>query len=201
MPEHLDVREQVKADQMKNQGKEPKQILEALQKQRSKEGKEGPSKSAVYNFLGGNTFKRSAEEKRGRPGKFTPQMLKVLNQVRLKLLKEANNEWHVTWADICKEGFKILRKKGLWGKKQKSLSSDCVARNMRSILKIKKRPCRKRIARTKGDEERRYEQALRWVKRPASFWSKEIHAFIDNRIFVAPGTEAQKKQQCQAKVA
>jgi hypothetical protein len=75
-----------------------------------------------------------------------------------------------------------------------------VSSRLRQDLQVRKRPARARIARTSGEEAVRYEMAQDWAQYSRSWWKNEIHAYIDNKTFVVPGTEAQKKQQRQAKV-
>ena len=40
-------------------------------------------------------------------------MLKVLDRVRDRLIKEADNEWPVTWEDVVEQGKSVLRQKKL----------------------------------------------------------------------------------------
>ena len=193
-------------EKMKRQGKKPAQILSALQALRRRKGQEGPGKTAVYDFLSGKTHDRSADEARGRPNVLTDRHLNVLNAVRKKLQKEAENEYHVTWADIQKEGLKELRKKGLWGQRTPFLTPTYIALKFKEKFGVIKRRSRARIARTASEVQRRWDKSISWGKRPASWWQGQedgengIHCYIDNKGWVAPLTEEQKKLQRQVRV-
>ena len=99
---HLSPEEVTKADQMQKTGKTPKQILSALQKQRLKHNRKGPSEATVYRFVSGKTHQRGCEEQRGRPENLPKGLIRVAETQRRKLIKSAKNEYLVTWGDIHK---------------------------------------------------------------------------------------------------
>ena len=206
MAPHLSDLELHTCEKMNRQGKTPSQILSTLQSIRRRKGLEGPGSTAVYDFLKGSTHDRNADENRGRPGVLTQRHLVVLNAVRKRLQKEAENEYHVTWGDIQEEGLKELRKKGLWGKRTPMVSTTYLALKFKEKFGVQKRRSRARIARTESEVQRRWNKAITWGKRPASWWEGQedgengIHCYIDNKSFVAPLTEEQKKLQRQVRV-
>ena len=199
MPQ-LSSAEQITVERMKRSNKSPGVILAALQAKRRRRRVKGPGKTTVYSFLAGATHARGAEESRGAKKKLTLRMLQVFNQSRKKLIKEAKNDFHVTWGDVVREGTKVLRARGLWGRRQRMLSTDYIAQKMRSCLNVKKRRSRARIARTAGEEEQREKHGKRWEKYPEAWWSNEIHGYIDNKKFVARLTLEQKKRARQEKI-
>ena len=140
-------------------------ILRALRRARAQRGGTGPGKTTVYDFLRGKTFVRGAPERRGIKAKLTPSTLRVFNKVRQQLQKRVDNQWHVTWSDILRAGTKELRKRGAWPRNKKMVSESTLAKAMRLKLGVKKMPARARIARMRGEEDRRYRHALRWATR------------------------------------
>jgi hypothetical protein len=174
--------------------------LRTLQNARVRKGRTGPSRSSVYRFFHGDTYSRHESEARGRPEALTLQALKVIDSVRKRLLCEAESDYVVTWDDICAAAKKELRAKGLLGKRQAMWSVRAVARKMRTKLRVGKRPARARIARTARDERRRHEQAKEWAQYRPSWWEKDIHAYIDNKVFVLARTAKDKKLMRQARV-
>jgi hypothetical protein len=200
MPPQLDAKELASADRMLRAGTGKSLILVALRRGRARRGLEGPGKTAVYQYLAGNTHNIHAAETRGRKPKLTPKVLRVLDKVRCRLQRDAGNEHVVTWDDISSEGVKELRKKTLWSGRKKMCSPKTVAKHFREKLKVTKRPARARIARTRGEEDRRLRHATVWQRRPASWWRDEIHAYIDNKTFVIPMTQQEKKRHRQSKV-
>ena len=80
-------------------------------------------------------------------------------------------------------------------------SAGAVARKMRTVLDVCKRPACARLARSACEEQRRYEQAKGWSRHPPSWWEKSIHTYIDNNVFVLARSEKDKKlmsQECAA---
>ena len=200
MAPHLDAQELASADRMLRAGSGKSQILLALRRARDRRGLSGPGKTAVYEYLAGNTHNHYADETRGRKATLTPKALRVLDQVRRRLQRDAGNEHVVTWDDIRAEGVKELRKKSLWSARKPLCSAKTLAKHFRTTLKVTKRAARARIARTTGEEDRRLRHAEVWQRRAASWWSDEIHAYIDNKTFVVPMTQQEKKRHRQSKV-
>ena len=128
----LSVQELAKIESLAKAGKTATEILNALEKVRERAGLTGPSKSAVHRFVNGNTYNRDAVETRGRPASVTPKVLKVLDKERKKLLKEVDNEYTVTWDDVCDASKQPLRKAKLLGARAKMWFADWVAKTMRT---------------------------------------------------------------------
>ena len=63
----MTAKELAKIDEMQKGGWGAGEILDSLQKMRTKAGEPGPSQSAVYRAMGGETYKRDYVEQRGRP--------------------------------------------------------------------------------------------------------------------------------------
>ena len=94
MPGQLTLSELAKMERMKHGGSTAKDILRGLRRARAQRGESGPGRTTVYDFLRGKTFVRGAPEKRGAKVKLTPNILRVLNQVRQRLQKTADSQLH-----------------------------------------------------------------------------------------------------------
>ena len=62
------------------------------------------------------------------------------------------------------------------------------------------RPPREKIYLSEVDVKKRLRMAQEWVRYPKSFWSKKVHAYVDNKTFPLPLTPAQKKRYKQTRV-
>jgi hypothetical protein len=173
--------------------------LKVLKQERRKRNKAGPSIAAVYRAYSGETYKRFGKENRGRSATWKPQHLQVFDQVRLRLLRKAASEYSVTWADILEEGLRELKRRGI-KPRQVTWTADTLGKLMRKHKGVRKIPGRQRISRTTDEEKARYAQGQVWGKRPGSFWSEEVHAYIDTKKFIAPTTANQRKRCRQARV-
>jgi hypothetical protein len=181
------------ADRMQKQGKEPEKILAKLRADRAKKGQTGPSQSSVYRFLGGSTYKRDAEEMRGRPAVRPANVVKVAYAERKKLIRKADKEHLVTWDDVQKATKKRLRATGALDKASDMPGSDWLARIVREETDVRARPGKRRITHTKAHEEMRHALALEWSEYPGSWWVNDIHGYIDNKKFVRANTAPAKK--------
>ena len=99
---HMSSLEVNKLDRMQKQGKEADEILCELKEERERNHEKGQSLSAVYRYMDGETYQRGSKERRGRQCKLPRAMVRVATQRRLKLAKEADSEWQVTWEDVWK---------------------------------------------------------------------------------------------------
>jgi hypothetical protein len=186
---------------MLKQRKKPGDMLVSLQRARERKGLEGPGKSALYDYLRGETHDPMAKETRGRPVELTKAMLKVLDRVRLKLIREANNEYRVVWDDVLEHGKKELRAKGLLGAREPMWNANWVSRQMRGALDCRSRPAKKKIQRTPEDEFARLKKGKVWKKKRKSFWTHQgIHAYIDNKAFVGALSAKNKRRMRQNRV-
>ena len=124
----------------------PKSILVDVQATRKKKGENGPSKATIYRFLNGTTFKRNQQETRGRTARLPHGLVRIANGERLKLIKEAGNDWTVTWQDVHKATKRSLQRAGLLDKAHRMPSEDWLRRLVRGALNIRARPGKRRIS-------------------------------------------------------
>ena len=80
------------------------QMLASLQAARTHKGLEGPGKTAIYDFLAGQTHAGDGEETRGRAAWLTNAMLKIFDRVRVKLIKDAGGDRQIAWDEVVSEG-------------------------------------------------------------------------------------------------
>ena len=133
-------------DKMQKEGKSPGQILVSLRARRRRSGGLGPGKTAVYNFLSGQTHQRGAVETRGRKSKIPADLVPVAMAKRRKLIKDAGNEWLVMWGDVHAETKKALKANGSLKRAKDMPSEDWLARQIRASTDMRARPPKKRIA-------------------------------------------------------
>ena len=198
MPPHLSDAEKNKIDTMRN--KAPKDIIKTLQQQRRRRGEDGPSPGTVYSYLKGYTFKRNAKETRGAPSTLPPNLVKTAFSERAKLCRSAKSEYPVTWADVHKATKAKLKESGAFKAGVKMPSKDYLERVVREQTEIRARPGKRRITRTKEHEEQRFALTTAWRKYPQSWWSNEIHAYIDTTRYVCARNAKDKKRMRMSKV-
>ena len=135
------------------------EILAAMTRRRKNDRKKRkdtrgpPSIAAIYRLMSGKTY-LDENEQRGRPKQLGNAAVRVYNQVRRSLQKNAVNEYIVTWDDIAKEGAKVLRQRGLLKRGESGWSADWLRKKMGEQLGVGKRPAPERIGRDTGDRRR-----------------------------------------------
>ena len=144
--------------------------------------------SAVHRYARGATHKLGAEEHRGRKHALNEANIKALDKARLRLIKKADNEYRVTWANIVSEA-------GLEGVVSERVCADALrSRGVRFTTP------RRKIQVSEEDAKKRLATARVWVQRPASDWESNVHAYVDNKAFPMPLTPAQRKRFRQTMV-
>jgi len=162
--------------------------LAAVNAGRARKGKEEMTRSPVYRYMKGLTYKRAAPEKRGRKPLVTKGVVRDLQQARRRLLKKADSEERVTYADIQEEaGYK-----GTFCEKT-------MADALRNAGVSFKKP-RRKIGLTKEDAKERKLVGKVWVKRPTSYWTKRVKCYYDNKTFPLPLTAKQRKKFKQTRI-
>ena len=188
MPVHLTTREQSNIDGMVRSGKTVKEVIAGINRGRKRQDIEEVTRSTVYRFIKGDTHGRGVPERRGRPPLLAQKDVARLDQARKRLLKKADSESTVTYKDINEEA---------------GLEDKCSDRTVRKALHgigVRFRAPRHKVLLTTEDAKERLKVAKHWVKRPASFWSTGVHAYVDNKAFPLPLTRAQKSKLQKTKV-
>ena len=133
-------------DAMQKAKKTPAQILVRLQRDRVRQGGDGPSPASVYRFLSGDTHVRGRTETRGAVARLPHGLLTTANAERRKLIKAAANEYLVTWGDVHAATKRALKAKGAFSRKCRMPSQDWLERKMREAYLIRARPGKRRIS-------------------------------------------------------
>ena len=200
---HFSSEELSLMDKMQKQKEEPSDVLKALVKLRRRRHANPPSSSAVYRYLGGETYCEK-QETRGRETNFGRRELLVYDQQRRALQAKAKNEYVVTWDDIAEAGEKELRKRKLIGRSENGLASESLRKRMRAELDVGRRPAPQHPVRTEDEEKRRLRQGIKWKKYSKGFWvcrrGRGVHAYIDNKKFLMARTAKQRRRMRQARV-
>jgi len=173
----------------RKQGATPQTVLAEAGKMRRKKKLPPLSESAIRRVLRGEAYHRAKVERRGRPKKTTPKVIKAFEKTRKKLLKKAKSRYRVTYSGVMKEA-------GLTGKVS-------IRRIQPAVLKeegVGWHPARQRLDRTAEEIAKRAAQAATWRQYPESHWKEDIHGYIDNKTFYVPISEKKKELLQKQKV-
>ena len=189
MPKHLSLGEQAVVDKVtrqKNLG--PMDAMRAVNKLRKQKGHDELNKSTIYRYLKGKTHRRGLVESRGRKKSLGKRDVLKLDQARKRLLKAADSRRRITYEDISKEA---------------GYYENVTVRRVADALRaqgVRFRAPRKKVLLTDADAKVRLQTAKEWVKRPASFWSEGVHAYVDNKAFPVPLTPQQRAKYEKTRV-
>ena len=153
------MREVELLDAMLRKRATPQAAIKSLQLARSKDRRKGPSESAVYAFWSGKSYARNKAERRGRKTRVPPSIVRVANTERVKLLKNAQNSYRVTWEDVYKATKISLKAKGYLTRRHRMPSLDWFCRRLRQV-QVRSRPGKRRISRKEEHQKRRHPQGL-----------------------------------------
>ena len=159
--------------------------LKAVNEARRRNGVAPVHKSSVHRYVRGVTHKRGRAETRGRKRALSPLQVRALNGARLRLLKRSDNDHQVLYADIQEEA-------GLSGVVCKRVCEDALRGEG-----VRFRKPRSKIYLTEEDAKRRKSTCESWLKHPPSFWSRNVHAYVDNKSWVMPLTPKQRRKYKQ----
>ena len=163
-------------------GKDVLDMYAALKSRREKKGIAVPHITNFRKVLKGKTYKRSQKETRGRKRKFTKRMVLKMNSVRKNLIKKAENEREVRWADIQKRA-----------RAPKAHRTTLLHAFKRCGLNVAARAPRLKPLRTKAHKDERCRWARAFAAKPSSYFQKEVDMIIDNKKFDVPTTERARK--------
>ena len=189
MPAQLTVKEQFVIERtVRNDQGTAMDAFSKINSTRAKNGIEAVTKCTVYRFIKGKTHVRGRSETRGRAKVLSKGDIRHLDKVRKGLLKEVDSERRVTWNTI-------QAKAGLGAK--------CCNKVVQQALRsegVRFRAPRAKILLTEDDAKQRLKVARTWVKFPTSFWTQEVHAYVDNKAWPLPLSPAQKKRLQKSRV-
>ena len=182
MPAQLTHKEQWALGVSLRGGKSVTEATAQINKQRTRKGIEPVASCTVYRFTRGATHKRGAPERRGRHVVLSRKDISDLDKARKRLLKRADGQHTVTYQSIQEEA---------------GLQDKCCSRTAQNALReigVRFRAPRRKVHLTAEDARQRLKVAKSWVKRPTSFWTTGVHAYVDNKAFPLPLTPAQKSK-------
>ena len=187
--QQLTLEEQSRIDEvMRKEKGSATDALRRINEERRKYNIREVEKSTVHRYAKGLTHKRGAVETRGRKRSLSKQDVRKLDQARRRLIKRANNQHRVTYEAIVEEA---------------DLSHSPCQRICEDALRdegVSYRSPRRKIYVSDDDAKKRMALAQVWVKRPSSFWSKNVHAYVDNKAFPVPLTPKQRTRFRQTMV-
>ena len=167
---------------------EGKQVdaLKAVNAKRKKAGVPPANKGTISRYVRGRSHSRSKVERRGAKRKLSKRDVRTLDQTRRRLIKEADNEYRVTYDDIISAA--DLEDKAC----QRTVEDSLRAGSVRFT-----KP-RNKIQLNDKDIKTRYATSGIWRRRTKKYWRKRT--YVDNKAFPMPLTEAQRKKLKQTRV-
>ena len=179
--QQLTIKERNKIDDVMRKGTAA-DALRVVNAQRVRKNIREVEKSTVYRFAKGLTHLRGATETRGRKRSLSKQNVRKLDTTRRRLIQAADNEKRITHADVVDAA-------GLTDVACQRVCEDA----LRAEGVLFKTP-RRKIQRSEADAKLRFGRAKGWVKHRRTYWSKKVHAYVDNKNFPIPRTPQQRKR-------
>ena len=183
MPKQLTIEERSVVERLLRQ--EKASVMDALRNvnaTRRQNGIDELNKTSLYRYVKGETHSWSATEERGRKRSLRQREVVKLDQARKRLLKAADGAYRVTYEDIQREA---------------GLEMACCQRVVQDALRargVRFRTPRRKVCISEQDAAARLQVAKTWIRRPSTYWSKHVHAYVDNKAFPLPLTPAQRKR-------
>ena len=144
--------------------------------------------STVHRFCKGATHKIGKTETRGRKKILTQKHVLKLDRTGRRLIKKANNQKMVTYADIIEEA---------------DLDVDPGLRSVQDSLRsegVSFKTPRKKILISDADAKVRYETSIKWDKRRQKYWTDDVHGYYDGKNFPLSLTPEQRSRLRQTMV-
>lgn len=134
---------------------------------------DGPDLTTVRRALRGATHQRGRVETRGRKRKLSPVVVRKLNTVRKRLIREAAGEREVHLDEIMAKS------------RVSATHPTTVGRALKHIGVAWRTP-REKPLRELADQTERVDICRRWMRYPANYFSEGIDCIIDNSKFDKP---------------
>ena len=162
--------------------------VRAVNQKRAARGVAPVHQSAVYRYAQGISHPAGAAETRGRKRALTSQDAHKLDRTRKRLVKAANNQHRVTYADVVAAA---------------NMGGRASQRTCEEALRskgVRFRQPRKKILLTEEDAEIRAATMKDWLKRPKKYWETGVHAWVDNKNWLMPLTPKQRAKYQQTMI-
>jgi hypothetical protein len=161
----------------------------AVNATRAKKSIEAVSITSVHKYIKGVTHARGRVDGRGKSQNIlTKAHVKKLLGVRRRIIQKADNETRVTYAEVIEKA---------------NLGVECcqrVAENAMRAEGVSYQPARAKVQITEEDAVKRFAFATEWCEKPPSYWTSNIHGFLDCKAWPVPLTPDQRKRYRQTRV-
>ena len=141
-------------------------VTKLINAARAKAGRPHVHLSTISRFARGMTHVEGRAETRGRKRSLTGHHIRHLDRTRYRLIRSAANNYMITYQQIIKEA------------DLEGIASLRTCAGALRKLGVRFRAPRQKIGVTEKDAQARYKLALKWSKRPRSYWSKCVQAYV-----------------------
>ena len=178
MGKHLTPQELDLMHAWQSKGLAVPEIQKKIASMRSRRNLPEPGATTVRRALKGTSHKRGRVETRGRKKKLSARNLKAMDSARKVLIKRADRQHEVHWADVQNKA------------RVPAVHRTTAARGMAAAgFNVKWRPARVKPQRANVDEAQRKSICNEWKAYPQSFWQKRVDLYMDNKRWDIPTTE------------
>ncbi|CAK0851927.1 unnamed protein product, partial [Prorocentrum cordatum] len=187
MTPHLSKRELDRCFSLYAAGKTPVEIRDLVSRTRESLDETGPDLTTVRRALRGATHRRGPAETRGRKPKLTAVRLRALNNARVRLIRAAKGEAEVHLKDVMKAARVSDVHKGTAPRHLKRLG-------------VTWRAPRAEPLRGSAEAEERVAARSGWKRLPGNYFTYQVDAIIDNKVFPIPMTKRAKTHAKKSRV-
>ena len=168
-------------------GKTPVEICDLISRTRESLDETRPDLTTVRRALRGATHARGRAETRGRKPKLTAGKLRAMENARVRLIRAAKGEREVHLKDVLKAARISDVHTGTASKHFKRLG-------------VSWRAPRAEPLRGSADAEERVAVCSKWKRLPNNYFTHQVDAIIDNKVFAVPVTQRAKTHARKSRV-
>ncbi|CAK0871463.1 unnamed protein product [Prorocentrum cordatum] len=187
MAPHLSKRELDRCFSLYAAGKIPVEIRDLVSRTRESLDETGPDLTTVRRALRGAAHRRGPAETRGRKPKLTAVKLRALNNARVRLIRAAKGEAEVHLKDVMMAARVSDAHKGTASRHSKRLG-------------VTWRAPRAEPLRGSAEAEERVAARSGWKRLPGNYFTHQVDAIIDNKVFPSPMTKRAKTHAKKSRV-
>ncbi|CAK0823042.1 unnamed protein product [Prorocentrum cordatum] len=176
MAPHLSKRELDRCFSLYAAGKTPVEIRDLVSRTRESLDETGPDLTTVRRALRGATHRRGPAETRGRKLKLTAVKLRALNNARVRLIRAAKDEAEVHLKDVMKAA------------RVSDVHKGTASRHFKRLGVTWRAPCAEPL-RGSAEAEERVAACSGWTRLPGNYFTHQVDAIIDNKVFPIPMTK------------
>ncbi|CAK0808495.1 unnamed protein product [Prorocentrum cordatum] len=187
MAPHLSKRELDRCFSLYAAGKTPVEIYDLVSRTRESLDETGPDLTTVRRALRGAAHRRGPAETRGRKPKLTAVKLRALNNARVRLIRAAKGEAEVHLKDVMKAA------------RVSDVHKGTASRHFER-LGVTWRAPRAEPLRGSAEAEERVAARSGWKRLPGNYFTHQVDAIIDNKVFPIPMTKRAKTHAKKSRV-